>query len=345
MTNTPPEPSSQYTTTLPIVLQALASTLMVTTYQAGKLFAVRALGSELNTHFRGFDTPMGLAWDGKRLAVGTRTGLWEFRNHAGAVSKLPAALPHDACFLPRSYHHTSHIAGHELGWAESELWIVNTRFSCLCTIDSEVSFRPRWQPPFISQLLPEDRCHLNGLAMRDGQPRYVSALGISDTAAGWRANKANGGILMDVPTGEILARGLSMPHSPRWHEGELWFLESGVGSLAKLNIATGQVETVALLPGFTRGLDFAGPFAFVGLSQVRDSNQFSGLPITERLRPEERACGVWVVDLRTRESVAFLQFTQGVQEIFAVQLVQMRFPELLNDPLDDLLANSFVLAE
>jgi uncharacterized protein (TIGR03032 family) len=101
------------------------------------------------------------------------------------------------------------------------------------------------------------------------------------------------------------------------YQGRLWFLESGNGSLATMDPATGDVTTIAELPGFTRGLDFLGPFAFIGLSQVRESAIFSGIPLTQR--PDERNCGVWVVNIETGQTVAFLKFEDAVQEIFAVQ--------------------------
>jgi uncharacterized protein (TIGR03032 family) len=85
-----------------------------------------------------------------------------------------------------------------MAWgAGGELWVVNTRFSCLCTLDRSASFAPRWRPPFVSALEPTDRCHLNGLGMVDGRPCYVTALGETDEPAGWRANKAGGGLLID----------------------------------------------------------------------------------------------------------------------------------------------------
>ena len=226
-----------------------------------------------------------------------------------------------------------------------ELWIVNTRFSCLCTLDRSASFAPRWRPPFVTALEPSDRCHLNGLAMVDGRPRYVTALGETDEPTGWRADKAKGGILMDVASGEILTRGLSMPHSPRWHAGRLWVCESGAGTLGYVDPATGRYEPVAEVPGFTRGLDFAGNFAFVGLSQVRESAVFSGIPITERLAADERTCGVYVVDLTSGRVVAFQRFDTAVQEIFAVTVLPGRcWPELINDD-DVLLENSFVVPD
>jgi uncharacterized protein (TIGR03032 family) len=356
----PPEPvRSVHTTTLPQLLHQAGISLLVSTYQAGKLIAVRADGDTANTHFRNFDTPMGLAYDCGRLAVGTKVHVWEFHDQPEVARRLDPPGRHDACFLPRHAQVTGQIAVHEVAWAagphpqplsqggrgEQELWAVNTRFSCLCTFDPRYSFVPRWRPPFVTALAPEDRCHLNGLGLRDGRPWYVTALGATDDSAGWRANKARGGILMDVPSGEVMARGLSMPHSPRWYDGRLWVLESGAGSVAVVDPATGRREPVALLPGFTRGLDFFGPFAFVGLSQVRESALFSGIPITDRLPVEERACGVWVVDTRTGQTVAFLRFESGVQEVFAVQVLPgLRYPEVLTDE-SEVVASAFLLPD
>jgi uncharacterized protein (TIGR03032 family) len=328
-----PEPlSSVHTTSLPALLQQIGASLLITTYQAGKLIAVRAEEQRANTHFRGFDTPMGLALDGNRLALGTQYEVWELQNLSAVARSLEPTGRHDACFLPRSRHFTGRIAAHDIAYAGGELWIVNTRFSCLCTLDRDHSFVPRWQPPFVSALTPEDRCHLNGMAVVDGEPRYVTALAATDTAGGWRPTKANGGVLVEVPTGRVVVGGLSMPHSPRWYDGRLWFLESGAGGLCVADPQTGRVEVVAYLPGFIRGLDFWGPLAFIGLSQVRETAIFSGIPITERLPVEERACGMWVVDLRTGQSMAFLQFKSGVQEVFAVQVLPgIRFPEILTE--------------
>src|SRR5262249_23243338 len=159
----------------------------------------------------------------------------------------------------------------------------------------------------VSQLVPGDCCHLNGLCVVDGRPKFVTALGETDEAGGLRSNKREGGILIDVEQQEVVARGLSMPHSPRWHLDRLWVLHSGTGGLGFVDLRAGRYESVAMLPGFTRGLSFAGPLAFVGLSQVRESAVFSGIAIAER--PEsERACGVWVVNVETGETVAFVKF-------------------------------------
>lgn len=225
----------------------------------------------------------------------------------------------------------------------SELWFVNTRFSCLCTRDRLHSFVPRWRPSYISALAPEDRCHLNGLALSGGKPGFVTALGVSDEPGGWRANKRDGGVIIDVASGEIVTRGLSMPHSPRCHDGRLWVLDSGAGGIGVVDPRTGRYQSVGVLPGFTRGLDFFGRYAFVGLSQVRESAIFSGIAIAER-PVEERSCGVWVLDVTTGQTVAFVRFEEGVQEIFAVQLLPRRFPDLINDDFARI-ADSFVLPD
>jgi uncharacterized protein (TIGR03032 family) len=323
-------------------LHQLGVSLLVTTYQAGKVVVIRSEGGAVNTHFRDLPAPMGLALHGNRLAVGTPGRIWEFRNLPALVPKLTPPERHDGCFVPRSIHYTGDIQVHELAWVGDELWIVNTRFSCLAVLDDEHSFVPRWRPPFVSALAPEDRCHLNGLGLRAGQPAYATALGRTDSAAGWRTNKRTGGCLLDVASGSVIADGLSMPHSPRWYAERLWVLESGRGNLAQVDLTSGRLETVAEVPGFTRGLDFYGPYAFVGLSQVRETAVFAGLPLTER--PEERKCGVWVVDLRSGKTAAFLQFEGALQEIFAVQVLpRMRFPELLVD--DPLLASTYILPD
>jgi uncharacterized protein (TIGR03032 family) len=324
-------------------LRQLGSSLLVTTYQAGKLVIVRADSDCLNTHFRAFPSPMGLALAGDRLALGTRCQLCEFHNVPAAARKLPPAGRHDACFLPRSCHVTGNVQIHEMAWAGDELWFVNTRFWCLCTLDRNHSFVARWRPPFVAALTREDRCHLNGLGLVEGGPRYVSALGATDAPGGWRAEKARGGVPIDVASGEIIARGLSMPHSPRWYAGKLWLLESGTGCFGVVDLERGRYEPVAVLPGFTRGLFFHGPFAFIGLSQVRETAVFSGIAITERLT--ERTCGVSVVDIQTGQTVALLKFEDALQEIFAVQVLPGRcYPDLINDD-PKLLDDSFVLTD
>jgi len=326
------------------VLTQLKISLIVTTYQAGKVIVVRADDGKVNTHFRSFHKPMGCVADASRLTIGGANTVWYLKNVPAVAPKLEPVGKHDAAYLPRRIHVTGDIDIHEMAWTKhDELWVINTKFSCLCTLDDDNSFIPRWRPHFVSKLSMEDRCHLNGLALERGELKYVTALGETDTAGGWRSNKRSGGILMDVPKNEVLLRGLSMPHSPRLHDGKLWVLESGKGNISRVDLESRTVNEVASVPGFSRGLDFYGPLAFIGLSQVRETATFSGLPLTERLK--ERTCGVWVVNVETGHTVAFLRFESGVQEIFSVQVLRgITFPEIVpwNDPH---MYNSYVLPD
>lgn len=311
------------------LLESLGITLLVTTYQAGKLMAVRAHEGRISTLLRGFERPMGLAvrepW---QIALGTRNQVWLFRNAPDIAPQIQPAGKHDACYLPRLSYVTGDIRCHEMAWVGDELWIVNTFFSCLCTVASEYSFVPRWHPPFLPGPVPGDHCHLNGLAVSGGQARYVTALGETTTPEGWRPTKADGGIIIDVASGAVVSRGLSMPHSPRLHGGKLWVLESGTGQLQTVALDTGKPTVVAELPGFARGLAFCGPYAFVGLSKIRERSTFGNLPVAAR--GIELQCGIWVVDLRSGQVAQLMQFLAGVEEIFAVEvLAGFRFPEIL----------------
>jgi len=332
---------SSHTTSFLAMLRALGASLLVTTYQAGRLILVRHSDDGLNTHFRSLHTPMGVAYDGRRLAVGTRAEIAVFQNQADLAARLDPPDRHDACFVIRSRHATGDIRVHDLAWADDGLWIANTRFSCLSTLDEEHSFVPRWRPPFVRALAPEDRCHLNGLTVVDGEARFVTVLGISDEPGGWREHKATNGAIFDVPSNEAVTVGLSMPHSPRWHDGRLWVLESGIGALSTVDLETGAVEQVGRVPGFARGLAFVDRYAIIGLSRVRE-HVFDGLPLT-RDRTGELQCGVWVMDTTTGETVAHLAFDGLVQEIFEVALLPgMRSPELV-EPGAPLADSAYVL--
>lgn len=324
--------ASRHTNTLAGLLADLGVALAVSTYQAGKLIIVRSDGQRVNTHFRDFHHPTGLAAGPGVLAVATRTGVWQYRDQPALGPKFEPAGTHDAAYLPRTFHATGDIAVHELGFAGGDLWAVNTRFSCLSSFDGLHSFVPRWRPPFITDLLPQDRCHMNGLAVADERVRFVTCHGATNTEAGWRPGKAAGGVILEVPSGRVLRAGLSMPHSPRMFNGQLWVCDSGHGAISALNPVTGEPIRVGLLPGFTRGLDFAGPVAFVGLSQVRESMMFGGLPLSDRVPVDDRKCGVWAIDTGSGDVLGFLEFTSGVREVFAVTVLPHRWPELLTDP-------------
>lgn len=331
------------------VLREQRISLLVSTYDTGRMFILRATGPGLNVHFVAFDRAMGIAATVRSIAVGSRSRIHELFNMPALIPRLPPSemkeSPYDACYVPRSDFATGDIQIHEMAYgAGDELWFVNTRFSCLCTRLAPHSFEPRWRPPFVKGLSADDRCHLNGLAMVDGRPGYVTAFAESDEPAGWRPTKATSGLVMEVPSGRVVTRGLSMPHSPRWYADRLWVLDSGRGTMALVDRSSGTSSTFADLNGFTRGLDFHRNYAFVGLSRVRESNVFGGLPLTERLPESERFCGVQAIDLSAGRIVAALKFTSVVNEIFAVQVLPgIAFPAVLERD-DELVDTCYALS-
>jgi uncharacterized protein (TIGR03032 family) len=239
----------------------------------------------------------------------------------------------DACYVPRRIHVTGSLDAHDVGLdADDRIVFVNTRFNCLATPSNRHSFEPLWRPPFISALVDEDRCHLNGLAMADGQPRYVTAISRSDTIDGWRDRRADGGIVIDRMSGEIICEGLSMPHSPRLHRGKLWLLNAGTGELGVVvretdaegrPVGMGRFEPRAFCPGFLRGLAFHGNLAFVGLSKPR-YKRFEGLALDHKLRDadSEPWCGVQIIDLSSGACVDWFRIDGAVSELYDLEILE-----------------------
>jgi uncharacterized protein (TIGR03032 family) len=317
---------------LPGVLEEAGCSLVVSTYQAGQLVAVGVAEGELALSFCGFDRAMGIAVGSHRIAVAGKEQIWSLADHSELAASMAPAGRYDGCWVPRSSVVTGGISCHEIAWGhkeggEPELWVVNTLFSCLAGLDARYSFVPHWRPPFISGLAPQDRCHLNGLAMRDGSPAFVTMFAATDEPGGWRGMRNDSGVVLDVATGEAVTTGLAMPHSPRWHDGNLFVLNSGYGRLERVDLDTGHREVIAAVPGYARGLAIHRHLAFVGLSKIRETATFGGTPIAtfhEQLR-----CGVGVIDLSTGNTIATLQFANGVEEIFDVQaLPGVRCPTL-----------------
>ena len=342
---------SVHTSNLPQIFAEAGLSVLVTTYQAGKLVILRNNQGVLNTHFRNFMKPMGLAVSGGKLAIGCNVDIWEFHNVPAVCPRLDAheenkdtGFQHDACFLPRRSHTTGDVQIHEMAWVNDELWFVNTSFSCLATRSDTNSFEPRWRPKFVTEFVPGDYCHLNGLAMRDGRVRYVTALGETNSLGGWRENKRNGGLLIDVDSNEIIARGLSMPHSPRWYRNKLWLLGIGRRQHRHGRSEDGPLRShrpVARLYAGHLVLRSAGLCRFVASSRVGRLQWHSAWSSGSKNAPA--ACGSSTS--RRDKPIGFCRFEDAVQEIFAVEvLVGSRFPDLINHDAE-LIGRSYVLGD
>ncbi len=326
--------------------------LAFTTYQSGKLFLIGMQeNGRLSVFERTLERVMGLCAspDAQTLWVSTLYQLWRFEN---AVPAGQAANGFDRLYVPQLAITTGDVDAHDIALlgepqrrkgAEEEAAtslsslcasaplrfpadrpiFVNTLFSCLSAPSDTHSFRPLWRPPFISRLAAEDRCHLNGLAMRAGAPAYVTAVATSDVHEGWREHRRAGGVVIDVPSGEIVCRGLSMPHSPRLHEGRLYVLNSGAGEFGSVDLASGKFEPIAFCPGYARGLAIHGHFAVIGLSTCRENRTFQGLPLDDALAAKNTAprCGLEVIDLRTGDVVHSLSIEGVVRELYDVAVL------------------------
>ena len=295
------------------------TSLAFTTYQSGKLFflGLRPDG-KLSVFERTFNRCMGLWANADTLFMSSLYHFWRFEN---VMEDGQVHDGYDRLYVPQVGYITGDLDIHDVALdGDGRVIFVNTLFSCLATISDTHSFVPLWQPGFISKLAAEDRCHLNGLAMDGGRARYVTAVGQTDVADGWRDRRHDGGSVIDVDSGEVVATGLSMPHSPRVHDGKLWVLNSGTGFLGTIDTDTGTFEPVTFCPGYARGLSFVGDFAVVALSKPRENKTFSGLALDDNLasRDAEARCGLLVIDLRSGDIVHWVRIGGIVEELYDV---------------------------
>ncbi len=320
-------------------LATTSSSLALTTYQSGKIIFVGAKPEGgLALFERTLDRPMGLAASGPRLAVATLTQIITF---VDAGHDPSGASPYDAVYIPQVAHFTGDLDVHDIAFgAQGRIAFVNTLFGCLAQVSETHSFTALWKPPFLSRLAAEDRCHLNGLAMREGAPAYVTAVSTTDVTDSWREHRMGGGVVLDVPSGEVVCAGLSMPHSPRLHtDGRLYVLNSGTGEFGRVDLASARFEPIAFLPGYGRGLCFVGQHAVIGLSEPRENRTFAGLALQERLERERVAprCGLMVVDLRTGDIAHWLRIQGVVRELYDVTaLPGRRNPSMIGFRSDEI---------
>lgn len=320
---------------VPELLTRLNCSIAISTYQAGKIIFISALDAQQLIQLpRSFKKPMGIALHENRMAIATREEVVVLQN-------VPAVAPHypkqpnkyDALFMPRAAYYTGEIDIHDLHWTSRGLLAVNTRFSCLSLINDEYSFTPVWKPAFIQVVQPNDQCHLNGLALVGGKPKYVTALGKTDTGGGWRAGKANGGILMDVDSQQIILGSLPMPHSPRLFGNILFALLSATGELIVVDVSSSKYEVVQRFNGFVRGMDQIGEYVFIGLSKLRTSSKaFGDLPIAS----QSVYSGVAIVHLPTGRMEGYIKYENSVEEIFDIRILPgMKRPGIVNHMKDE----------
>lgn len=306
-------------------LEAQNLTICLTSYETGQLYLIgrNPLGGiMINT--QPFGKAMGLFVDDKVMHLATGGQIHRLENCLNTNERAEELFDH--CFVPRTTYTTGPLDAHDVAVdGDDNIIFVNTRFNCIAKTSTKHSFETVWKPPFISRIVSEDRCHLNGMALDDGKLAYVTAISKSDTIDGWRDRRSNGGIVLNTQTDQVICEGLSMPHSPRVHQGDLWVLNSGTGELGTIDRSKSSENAFTphiFCPGFVRGLAFHNRYAFIGLSRPR-YKRFEGLALQRMLEKtdSEPWCGVQIVDLDKREVVAWLRIDGSVQEMYDVAVI------------------------
>jgi uncharacterized protein (TIGR03032 family) len=309
-----------YSGIIPQILKENNICVLLSTYQAGKVIILSSKNNELFQTPISFKKPMGIAIQGSKLAVACMDEIIFFsknENIASFVNKENNS--YDSVYIERASYNTSTLDIHDLDFGDGVIWGVNTLFSCLSIFDINYSHRPKWKPPFITKLVPEDRCHLNGMALKDDIPKYVTALSDDDQYQGWRKNKLNTGILMEVPSGDIILSNLAMPHSPRFYNQELYLLESGIGNLIKVNVEEKSSEVIFNFNCFIRGLTFSNNLAFIGKSKIREnSTDFNKLEVKEN----SLNAGLIIFCMNTLKVIGEINYTAAIQELYDVQIIE-----------------------
>ncbi|WP_051280329.1 TIGR03032 family protein [Anaerovorax odorimutans] len=302
------------------LLDKLNISLILSTYQAGKVIILSSDGERMYQLVREFSRPMGIALRKPLMALAGALGVTVFRTDPNLAKTYPEKPDvYDAFYYPTSVFRTDYVDIHDIAFTKKGLIGVNTSFSCLCRLDGEYSFNPIWKPPFIEKYIPQDLCHLNGMAVDDSSEiRYVTAFGETASKEGWRENKLTSGILMDVKTNQIVLSGLPMPHSPRVYKGDIYMLLSATEQLIKVDLKTKSYQVVAKLDGFIRGLSFKDQYAFIGISKLRNTHTFSDLELVDK----EIKAGVVIVDLNSGEVVGKIEYESDVEELYDVHILE-----------------------
>jgi uncharacterized protein (TIGR03032 family) len=329
MTKISPPFSCTYTPNVAELLLQLECSIVITTYQAGKLIFFSPVDeNNLRQLPRNFTKAMGLAVRGRQMAIATKNEVIVLANSPKLAEGYSILNDYDAFYVPRATYYTGEVDLHDMDWDDSgKLWAVNTRFSCLSVIDDHYSFTPTWFPPFIKSFEPTDLCHLNGMTMVDGKPKYVTMFGQTTTPKGWRPHVQTDGLIMDVQTNEIIANNLAMPHSPRWIDGQLYCLLSATGDVIRVDTQTGKYDVVTRLQGFVRGMAKWGDYLFVGLSRLRENaSTFRDLPITKKAI----YCGIEIIHLPTGVPIGNIRYQSSVEELYDVQIIPCLRPGIIN---------------
>jgi len=324
-----------YSGSMPKLLQQLNCSLALSTYQAGKVIFISALDNQKLIQLpRSFIKAMGIALKGDKMAIACIDEVILFRASTQLATHYPKKPKvYDTMYFPRVTYHTGALDIHDIDFCNQGLCAVNTNFSCIVKIDEHYNFTPIWKPSFISKATSGDHCHLNGMAVENGEIKYVTAFAETDAPRAWTKNLKTSGLLIDYASNKVIVRDLAMPHSPRSLGDNIYVLQSANGTLLRINKSTLEKEVLFQYDGFLRGLSIHQGYAFIGLSKIREeSSSFGKLGIKDTANK----AGVIAIELSTGKHVASLFYENSVDEIYDVQVLpSMNRPSILNTIKED----------
>lgn len=307
-------------------LKSVNACIFMTTYKSNNVFAVGQTptdeGDKIAMYFTNFVRPMGIKAYDNALWLATGGNIWKF-------TRVKNEGIYDVTFMPRLIYTTNDVDAHDIAVnSKGKPHFVSTLFSCIATPSTEKSFNKVWMPNWISKLAAEDRCHLNGLCMVDGELKYVSSASTFDSRTAWKEeNRIGNGVIVDVQAnngqGEIVCNGLTMPHSPRWYKGKLWLLEAGTGYFGYVDFEKKSFVKKAFIPAYIRGLSFIKDYAVIGCSDDRHEKAFRGLPLHDNIKSKNTKpiCGLVVVDLDTMDIIHEMKFLK-LKELYDVDILE-----------------------
>lgn len=313
------------------ILSELGSTLLVTAYAPGRLIKISAENeNRLSVEMSNFQRPMGIAVAGDAFAIATRQEIIHFHRAAGfSPENIPdeSFNAYDSLFLPRQINFTGEVDLHDLAFGNGDLYGVNTGFSCIVRVNHTASWEPVWLPPSLKIPQPGDWYHLNGMAMHQGKPRYVSSLGKGNKPNAWRDALPYGGMLWDIDANAPLLENLPMPHSPRMAGENLWMLLSATGELIKVNLEKNEYQIHARVPALLRGMAITEQYCIVGASRIR---QNASAARHLYIGVEESWAGVLIIDRYTGAIAAELRFEAGIEDLFDIAILPgIRNPKII----------------
>uniref|UniRef100_A0A6C0IX38 Conserved hypothetical protein CHP03032 domain-containing protein n=1 Tax=viral metagenome TaxID=1070528 RepID=A0A6C0IX38_9ZZZZ len=324
--------------------------LLLSAYKSNLVFAFGATDDhKLSCYYSQFFHPLALGLsqreDCLEVWIASNGGLLrcvdagekynEADEHSGGGGNFTATL------VPRQAHLIGKQDVHGIyPLSPQSPFFVSTKFSALCQLDitkPDVNVNVVWKPSFITELRGEDRCHFNDVCWVDGLAKYASCICESDAHDGWRDHRQGGGVIIDIMNDKIVARNLSMPHSPRWYKKQLWVLNSGSGHLGTINLENGTFEPKVFIPGFLRGLQFHGRFAIVGSSLDRHERRFQDLELGKNLETKKTTpvCGFFFIDLASFSIAQKVEIKGNIHEIYDILLVPTRRVRLINASDED----------